>query len=96
MSHDALESAFNQEMLSSYQRALSEADCKASRFLAMLTTHDGLEAALPLIDSSTILEGYRWCTELVVRSGRLIRGSGEVSGSGLPAQLVHIFARGNR
>jgi hypothetical protein len=63
MSHDALESAFNQEMLSSYQRALSEADCKASRFLALLMTHDDLEAALPLIDSSTISGGYSALSE---------------------------------
>lgn len=58
MPYDSLIAEFDQEMLSIYQRALSEADYKASRFLAILSDHGGLETARILIHSSTVSEGY--------------------------------------
>ncbi len=51
-------SEFDQEMLSIYQRALSEARYRATRFLAMLHEHRGLETARLLIHSPTVSEGY--------------------------------------
>jgi hypothetical protein len=39
MAHDPLVSEFDQEMLSIYQRALSEAHYNATRFLTMLSDH---------------------------------------------------------
>jgi hypothetical protein len=53
-----LESAFAQEMHGIYQRALSEAGYKATRFLHMLHDHGGLQAARMLIHAATVSEGY--------------------------------------
>jgi hypothetical protein len=58
MSREALISQFDEEMLRIYQRALSEASYKATRFLAMLHEHGGLETARLLIHSPTVSEGY--------------------------------------
>jgi len=58
MSQEALTSEFDQEMLRIYQRALSEAHYKATRFLTMLHEHRGLETARLLIHSPTVSEGY--------------------------------------
>lgn len=53
-----LEAAFAQEMHGIYQRALSEAGYKATRFLHMLHDHGGLQTARMLIHASTVSEGY--------------------------------------
>lgn len=45
-------------MLGIYQRALSEAHYKATRFLSMLSEHGGVETARTLIHSPTVSEGY--------------------------------------
>src|SRR5882672_6016841 len=58
MSLETLKSEFDEEMLQIYQRALSEAHYKATRFLAMLNEHRGLETARLLIHSPTVSEGY--------------------------------------
>jgi hypothetical protein len=58
MAQEALISEFDEEMLGIYQRALSEAHYKATRFLTMLHEHRGLETARLLIHSSTVSEGY--------------------------------------
>src|SRR5258708_968875 len=58
MSQEALISEFDEEMLRIYQRALSEAHYKATRFLAMLHEHRGLQRAQLLIHSPTVSEGY--------------------------------------
>jgi hypothetical protein len=58
MSNEALISEFDEEMLGIYERALSEAHYKATRFLAMLHEYRGLETARLLIHSSTVSEGY--------------------------------------
>jgi hypothetical protein len=58
MADDALVAAFDEQMLLIYQRALSEAGYKASRFLQMLHDHRGLETARILLHSATISEGY--------------------------------------
>ena len=55
---DALVNEFDQAMLSIYQRALSEAQYRATRFLKMLHEHRGLQTAQLLIHSSTVSEGY--------------------------------------
>jgi hypothetical protein len=55
---DPLISAFDQEMLNIYQRALSEAHYRATRFLSMLHEHRGLATARLLIHSSSVSEGY--------------------------------------
>jgi hypothetical protein len=73
MPHDPLIAEFDQEMLSIYQRALSEAHYKASRFLTMLSDHGGLETARILIHSPTVSEGYaalweRKCLNLTVEA----------------------------
>jgi hypothetical protein len=53
-----LVAAFDDEMLGIYQRALSEAGYKATRFLQMLHEHRGLETARILLHSATVSEGY--------------------------------------
>lgn len=58
MREDALAAEFDQEMLSIYQRALSEASYKATRFLQMLNEHRGLETARILLHARTVSEGY--------------------------------------
>ena len=50
--------AFDEAMLNIYERALTEAGYRASRFLEMLHVHRGLETARILIHSSTVSEGY--------------------------------------
>lgn len=54
----ALQSAFGEEMHRIYQRALSEAGYKATRFLHMLHEHGGLQTARTLLHASTVSEGY--------------------------------------
>lgn len=58
MAHDSLVADFDEEMLGIYQRALSEARYKATRFLTMLHDHRGLETAKLLIHSQGVSEGY--------------------------------------
>src|SRR6266508_2249572 len=55
---DVLISQFDEEMLSIYQRALSEANYRATIFLRMLTQHGGLQTARLLIHSATVSDGY--------------------------------------
>lgn len=55
---DQLIAAFDEQMLQIYQRALSEAGYKATRFLRMLHEHRGLETARILLHSATVSEGY--------------------------------------
>lgn len=55
---DTLVNEFDQAMQSIYQRALSEAHYRATRFLTMLHEHRGLETARLLIHSSIVSEGY--------------------------------------
>ena len=55
---EALQTQFGNEMRRIYQRALSEAGYKATRFLHMLHQHGGLQTARILIHSSTVSEGY--------------------------------------
>jgi hypothetical protein len=58
IAEDPLISAFDEEMLDIYHRALAEAHYKATRFLSMLHEHRGLATARLLIHSSTVSEGY--------------------------------------
>jgi hypothetical protein len=58
MAHEGLIEAFDEEMFSIYQRAHSEANCNASRFLQMLYKHRGLETARILLHSTNVSEGY--------------------------------------
>lgn len=58
MPEKTLISEFDEEMLGIYRRALSEAQYKATRFLAMLHEHGGLDTARLLIHSPTVSEGY--------------------------------------
>jgi hypothetical protein len=58
MEKDSQISQFDEEMLGIYQRALSEAHYKATRFLSMLSEHGGLETARILIHSPAVSEGY--------------------------------------
>jgi hypothetical protein len=58
MSQEALMAEFDEEMLGIYQCALSEAHYRATRFLAMLHDHRGLETARLLLHSPTVSEGY--------------------------------------
>jgi hypothetical protein len=58
MTHEALAEAFDEEMFNVYQRAHSEADYNASRFLQMLHEHRGLETARLLLHSMNVSEGY--------------------------------------
>jgi hypothetical protein len=58
MTDDALVAKFDQEMLGIYQRAHSEANYNATRFLHMLHEHGGLETARILLHSANVSEGY--------------------------------------
>jgi hypothetical protein len=58
MASDRLEKEFDEEMFLVYQRALSEAGYKATRFLQMLNDHRGLETARILLHSASVSEGY--------------------------------------
>ena len=53
-----LVAAFDDAMLEIYQRALSEANYHATRFLRMLHEHRGLETARLLLHSANVSEGY--------------------------------------
>ena len=55
---DELILAFQNAMMGIYERALSEADYKASDFLRMLNTHGGVETARKLINSRRAPDGY--------------------------------------
>lgn len=58
MADDTLIAEFDEEMLCIYQRALSEVNYKATRFLQMLLEHRGLETARILLHSKKVSEGY--------------------------------------
>lgn len=58
MIDEALVAQFDEAMFSIYQRALSEANYKATRFLQMLHDHRGLETARLLLHSQNVSEGY--------------------------------------
>ncbi len=58
MSLAKLEQEFDEEMLKIYQRALSEAHYRATRFFSMLQEYGGLGTAQRLIHSPTVSEGY--------------------------------------
>jgi hypothetical protein len=55
---DTLLAEFDQEMLHIYQRAHSEANYNATRFLQMLHEHRGLETARILLHAPNVSEGY--------------------------------------
>jgi hypothetical protein len=55
---NSLVNEFHEEMLRIYQRALSEAHYKATRFLTMLNEHGGLQTARILLNSNAVSEGY--------------------------------------
>jgi hypothetical protein len=58
MPDPALVEKFDEAMLGIYQRALSEVNYKATRFLQMLQDHRGLETARILLHSPNVSEGY--------------------------------------
>lgn len=58
MTDQALVAAFDTEMMNIYNRALSEANYKATRFFHMLHEHRGLETARLLINAAKVSEGY--------------------------------------
>ena len=58
MVENALVEKFDEDMLRIYQKALSEANYNATRFLQMLHEHRGLGTARILIHSPTVSEGY--------------------------------------
>jgi len=58
MTDQMLAKDFDEAMLGIYQRALSEAKYKATRFLDMLYEHRGLETARILIHSPKVSDGY--------------------------------------
>jgi hypothetical protein len=58
MTTETLVNQFDEEMLSIYRRALTEAHYNATRFLGMLQEHRGLQTARLLIHATTVSEGY--------------------------------------
>ena|ERR1017187_2115371 len=58
MPNQTLITEFDDEMLRVYQRALTEANYRASKFLTMLHEHRGLETARILIHSPAVSDGY--------------------------------------
>jgi hypothetical protein len=56
--NEELTGDFDQEMLGIYQRAHSEANYNATRFLQMLHEQRGLETARILLHSANVSEGY--------------------------------------
>jgi len=58
MVDEALVTAFDEEMFRIYQRAHSEANYNASRFLQMLHEHRGWETARILLHATNVSEGY--------------------------------------
>lgn len=53
-----LEDRFHNEMMGLYRRALKEAKYNATRFLAMVSEHGGLETARTLIQADGEAAGY--------------------------------------
>jgi hypothetical protein len=62
--HVGLEDQFDERMFEIYQRALSELNYNAGRFLHMLHEHRGLRTAQILLHSTTVSEGYSKLWEL--------------------------------
>ena len=58
MADGPLVAEFDQEMFRIYERARSEANYNATRFLHMLYEHRGLEIARILLHSTNVSEGY--------------------------------------
>ena len=58
MPNNQLEREFDEAMMSIYQRALSEANYPANRFLQMLHEHRGLGTAMLLLHATKPSEGY--------------------------------------
>jgi hypothetical protein len=58
MDRAKLVSEFEEAMFTIYQRALSEAGYKATRFLAMLNEEGGIATASRLIHAAKVSEGY--------------------------------------
>lgn len=58
MDRAKLVSEFEEAMFRIYQRALSEAGYKATRFLAMLNDEGGIATANRLIHATNVSEGY--------------------------------------
>jgi hypothetical protein len=58
MADETLTGQFDQAMFDIYERALSEADYNATRFLHMLYEHRGLQTARILLHSVHVSEGY--------------------------------------
>ena len=58
MDRAKLVSEFEEAMFTIYQRALSEAGYKATRFLAMLNEEGGIATAIRLIHAANVSEGY--------------------------------------
>jgi hypothetical protein len=55
---EALLAAFDEEMFQIYQRARSEANYNASRFLQTLYEHHGWQTAQILLHAASVSEGY--------------------------------------
>lgn len=55
---DSIEKAFHSEMIDIYMRAKAEAGYNATRFLAMVNEHGGLETARILLNAKEVSEGY--------------------------------------
>ena len=53
-----LEERFDDVMMEIYQRAKSEANYNATRFLQMLLEHRGLKTAQILLEAGVVSEGY--------------------------------------
>lgn len=64
MTNPVLIEQFDNAMMNIYNRALAEANYRASLFLNMLYQHRGLETARRLINSSTVSDGYTALWEL--------------------------------
>lgn len=61
MADETLSAAFDEEMFRIYQRALTEAEYNASRFLQMLYEHRGLETARILVRPRRLRRGTKRC-----------------------------------
>ena len=58
MADKTMVAEFDQEMFRIHERASSEANYNATRFLHMLYEHRGLETARILLHSTNVSEGY--------------------------------------
>ena len=58
MANEALEAAFDEELMHVYERARTEAHYNATRFFHMLSEHRGLETARILLHAKNVSEGY--------------------------------------